>query len=45
MFLHKDSELFKEVVYSTAVAFQQPVPIIEKDYYNYVFPKQTNHLR
>ena len=33
MYLHNDNELFKEVVYSTAVAFQQPVPIIEKDYY------------
>lgn len=33
MYLHNDYELFKEVVYSTAVTFQQPVPIIEKDYY------------
>ena len=33
MHLHNDSELFKEVIYSTAAELELPVPIVEKDYY------------
>ena len=33
MYLHKDSELFREVILSTSDALGLPIPIIEKDYY------------
>lgn len=33
MFLHKDWELFKETIYSTATELELPVPVVEKDYY------------
>lgn len=33
MFLHKDKELFKDVVIATAAKEKRPVAIIEKDYY------------
>lgn len=33
MLLHRDEELFREVIYSTAVYLKLPVPIVEKDYY------------
>lgn len=33
MLLHRDEELFREVIYSTAADLALPVPIIEKDYY------------
>lgn len=33
MYLHKDKDLFREAVMSTAMALGQPVPIVEKDYY------------
>ncbi len=33
MLLHKDKELFKEVIISTAENLNLVVPIVEKDYY------------
>ena len=33
MYLHKDYELFREVILSTSDALGVPIPIIEKDYY------------
>ena len=33
MYLHKDSELFREVILSTSDALGLPIPIVEKDYY------------
>ncbi len=33
MYLHKDKELFREVIYTTADALRLPVEIVEKDYY------------
>lgn len=33
MYLHEDTGLFREAVLSTASALEQPVPIVEKDYY------------
>ena len=33
MYLHKDSELFREVILSTSDALCRPIPIVEKDYY------------
>lgn len=33
MYLHKDSELFCEVILSTSDALGIPIPIVEKDYY------------
>lgn len=33
MYLHKDKDLFREAVMSAATALEQPVPIVEKDYY------------
>jgi hypothetical protein len=33
MLLHKDKELFREVIFSTASDLELPIPIVEKDYY------------
>lgn len=33
MYLHEDKELFREAIISAASTLQQPVPIVEKDYY------------
>jgi hypothetical protein len=33
MLLHKEKELFREVIISTATDLKLPVPIVEKDYY------------
>lgn len=33
MYLHKDWELFQEVVSSTSATLGIPVPVVEKDYY------------
>jgi hypothetical protein len=33
MLLHKDKELFREVIFSTAADLELPIPIVEKDYY------------
>ncbi len=33
MYLHKDKELFRDVIYTTADALGMPVEIVEKDYY------------
>lgn len=33
MYLHEDKGLFREAIMSAATALEQPVPIVEKDYY------------
>lgn len=33
MFLHKNKELFEEIIFNTAEFYNLPIAIIEKDYY------------
>lgn len=40
MLLHRDEELFREVISSTAADLTLPVPIVEKDYYVTMILKQ-----
>lgn len=44
MLLHKEKELFREVIISTAADLELPIPIVEKDYYVTMILKKLSEM-